>query len=89
MSRRSKRHWYQFSLRTLLLAVFLVSLPLSRLAVILHQKKQERRVVAELLKLGAKIHYEHGSDDPTIEVEATLGWVFCEGQGRRLHPKGL
>jgi hypothetical protein len=39
--------------------VFVVSLPLSRLAVILHQKKLERRAVAELLKSFAAIRYEH------------------------------
>ena len=56
---RPKRRWFQYSLRTLLLLVLLVSLPLSWLATKIQQKKAERRAVAEIERLGGEVEYDY------------------------------
>jgi hypothetical protein len=50
--KRSKRRWYQFSLRTLLLAVLVISLPLSWLAAKLERARREKEVVEAIERIG-------------------------------------
>jgi len=59
MSEKSKRRWFQYSLRTLLVLVLVVSLPCSWLAVKIRQKEKERQAVEEIENLGGIVFYDY------------------------------
>jgi hypothetical protein len=65
---KPKRRWYQFSLRTLLVFVFLVSLPLSWLAVKIQQARERREAVAVFLKAGGQVRYEYQVDEDFNQI---------------------
>jgi hypothetical protein len=59
---KSRRRWFQFTLRTLLVAVLVLSLPLSWVAM---KRHRERRAVAEIRRLsgGVVYDYDYASSD--------------------------
>jgi hypothetical protein len=73
---KPKRRWYQYSLRTLLIAVTLFAIPCGWLAVKMQEKRREWEVVAEIEKLGGVVHWSEpagrvGCEGPAI---ATCKW---------------
>ena len=59
-TRQFKRRWYQYSLRTLLLFVFVCSLPCSWLAMRLERAKRQREAVAALCAIeDCEVCYEY------------------------------
>ena len=58
-AKSTKLRWYQYRLRTLLLVVLLMSLPLSWLAVKMDRVKKERKAVAEIVTLGGRVEYDY------------------------------
>lgn len=54
---KPKRRWRQFSLRTLLVLVFLASIPLSWFAVKMQQAREQRQIVEAIQKLGGSVEY--------------------------------
>ncbi len=64
--RGPKRRWFQFSLRTLLLIIFLASVGMSTLGVKMHRARKQRQIVAAILKLGGGVQYDYhdGICDP-------------------------
>ena len=59
---RPKLRWFRFSLRTLLVAVLVLSVPLSWLAVKLEKARQQRNAWVALESLGAYMLYDWGDD---------------------------
>jgi hypothetical protein len=57
-SPKSKRRWYQYSLRTLMILVTLFAVACSWFAVKLGQAKRQREAVEALIKLGAFVGYD-------------------------------
>ncbi|MEX2025818.1 MAG: hypothetical protein WEH44_00935 [Pirellulaceae bacterium] len=58
MKPASKNRWRQFSLRTLLIAVTLVSLPLGGYVWLRGKAQQQSNAVMALRQLGATVQYE-------------------------------
>ena len=56
---KPKRRWLQFSLRTLLVLVLLVSVLCGWLRHKVNQSEQERRAVEAILAMGGEVEYEH------------------------------
>ncbi len=56
---RPKRRWYQFSLRTLLIGVLVVSLPLSWVACRMQKRRKQREAVTAIVKAGGKVSYDY------------------------------
>jgi len=56
---RRRRRWFQYSLRTLLLVMFLTSIGLSWFAVRLQQARRQREGVEEIKKLGGVVCYDY------------------------------
>ena len=54
---KPKRRWYQFSLRTLLVFVLLVSVGLNWLGVKMHQARKQREAVEAILEAGGEVAY--------------------------------
>jgi uncharacterized protein YjbI with pentapeptide repeats len=65
-TKRPKRRWYQFSLRTLLLLVVLVAIGLSFFASWLQEARRQQMAVEKLEALGAEVWYE-GEEEQVIE----------------------
>ena len=57
-SPKPRRRWFRFSLRSLLLFVVLVGIPLGWLGSKVNRARKQRAVVAELQKLGARFIYD-------------------------------
>ena len=55
---KRRRHWYQFSLRTLLIGVLVLSLPLSWLACRMQKARRQREAVEAIRKLHVGVGYE-------------------------------
>ncbi len=53
--KRKRRRWYQYRLRTLLVAMVLVSIPCSWLAVKLNHARRQREVVEAIIKSGGSV----------------------------------
>ncbi len=66
---KPKRRWYQFRLRTLLLAILVLSLPLSWFAWRMKQARRQKEAVAAIYELGGYMVYEGG---PRIEPPSSL-----------------
>jgi hypothetical protein len=66
---KSKRRWFQYSLRMLLVVVTLCAVSCSWLAVKLRQARRQREIVAAIEKLGGDVRYDEwfgrDSDQPT------------------------
>jgi len=56
---RPKRHWFQYSLRTLLLLMLLASIGMSWLAVKMQQARRQREAVEAIQKLGGQVWYDY------------------------------
>ena len=69
VTRKTKRRWFQFSLRTLLIGVFVLSLPLSWFAVRMERARRQREAVEAIERLGGWVVYTEGSvpEDPAPE----------------------
>ena len=52
-----KRRWFRFNLRTLLIAVVLLSLPLGWLTMKMRQAERQRRVVETIREAGGEVSY--------------------------------
>jgi hypothetical protein len=55
---KPRRRWLQFSLRTLMVLMLLVSVPLGWLAVQLKRGREQKQAVIALRKLGGRVGYE-------------------------------
>ena len=69
---RRKLRWYQYSLRSLLLLMFLVAIASSWLGVKMREAKKQEEAVALVLRLGGKVYYDyqidsHGTIDPYVD----------------------
>lgn len=71
---KPKLRWYQFSLRTLLIAVTLFAFPCSWLAVKINQARRQRIAVAAIVKEGGSVNYD---------------WQFVNGQKEPRGPAWL
>ena len=60
---KPQRRWYQFSLRTFLVLVLLVSIGLSWLAVKREQANRQREAVKAILDLGGTVSYDYEWDE--------------------------
>ena len=60
MTEKRRRPWYQFSLRTLFVAVFLLTLPLSWLR---FERCREQRAIVEIEALGGSVVYYYPPSD--------------------------
>ena len=58
---RPKRRWYQFSLKTLLVTVLMMSLAFSWFAAKRNKARKQREAVEAIEKLGGWVGYEHGA----------------------------
>jgi len=73
--KRPQRRWYQFSLRTLLITVLLVSLPLSWFGAKLEKKRRERRLISEIGRLcTCTVDCESGESSSTT-IAREPGWL--------------
>src|SRR5262245_41847591 len=63
MSLRPSRRWLQFNLRTLLVLMFLVFVPLGWLAARHHQKQRERGAVNAIENIGGQVSYSLQYDE--------------------------
>ncbi len=62
--RKPRLRWFQYSLRTLFLAVFLVSIGMSWVAVRIERARREREAVAAIVKLGGQVEYDYQVQQP-------------------------
>ena len=60
---KPRRRWHQFSLRTLLIVVLVLSLPSSWLGVKLHEARKQREAVGAILEAGGTVLYEYQFDE--------------------------
>lgn len=60
---RAKRRWLQFRLRTLLIAVLVLSLPLSWFAVRMERARRQREAVQAIVKAGGRVFYDYQGDN--------------------------
>ena len=67
MTDRRQRRWYQYSLRTLLLFVLLVSIGMSWLGVKLHRAREQKEAVEAIRKAGGEVSYDYQSDYASAE----------------------
>jgi hypothetical protein len=56
---KRKRRWYQFSLRTLLIVMLVVSIPCALLGRKIERKRREREVLDAINKIGGQVHYDY------------------------------
>ena len=66
-----RRRWFQFRLRTLLIAIVVLSLPLSWFAMRMKRVRRQRQAVATIERLGGYVQYEEGQ----VATPATAGGV--------------
>jgi hypothetical protein len=76
---KPKRRWYQFSQRTLLVLVLLVSIGLSWLGIKMNQARRQREVVKAILEAGGAVYYDYEykqSGNPEPPAPAWLRKLF-------------
>ncbi|MGD0382246.1 MAG: hypothetical protein ABSA77_01915 [Thermoguttaceae bacterium] len=56
---KPQRHWYQYSLRTLMIVVTLFAVVCSWFAVKMQQARRQREAVEELLKFDGYVGYDY------------------------------
>lgn len=76
-----RRRWFQFRLRTLLVAVLVLSLPLSWFAVRLERARKQRMIVKMIEERGGEALYEYffdpaGCKEPPLGLGKLLGEDF-------------
>jgi hypothetical protein len=59
---KPRRRWFQYSLRSLMLAMFLASLAMSWVAVGMRRARQQKKVVEDIRGLGGDIRYDYEFD---------------------------
>ena len=57
---KTKRRWYQFRMRTLLVVVTVVTVPLGWVGWRLEQARGERAVIAWVMETGGSVSFHHG-----------------------------
>ena len=57
--KHSKRRWFQFSLRTLMIFTLICAVASAWLGIKIDQKRKEREAVAAIGKLGGKVAYDY------------------------------
>ena len=82
------RRWFQFRLRTLLIVVLVLSLPLSWFAVRMERARRQRAAVEAVSELGAIVYYDWEIDyslpgDP-IWPSPTIIYMAADHSWRRL-----
>lgn len=80
-ARSKRRKWLQFRLRTLLIAILALSLPLSWFAVRLQRARRQREAVAAIEGLGGNVQYERpqGKQHPLfLRLRDLLGQDFFD-----------
>jgi hypothetical protein len=55
----TRRRWFQFSLRTLLIVALVLSIPLAWVAARMRQAGRQREAVEAIRKLGGRVEYDH------------------------------
>jgi hypothetical protein len=58
-TRKPRRRWFQYSLRSLLLVMFLASLGMSWVAVRMKRAREEREAVEEIKRFGGYVRYDY------------------------------
>jgi hypothetical protein len=56
---KPKRHWSRFSLRTLLVFLLVLSLPLGWFALKLHKARRQREAVGAIVEMGGFVYYDY------------------------------
>ena len=69
---KPRRRWFQFSLRTLLVAVAVVAV---RLALTANAARKQRAAVAAIEALGGSVRYEHEQNSPSLEPLPGPKWL--------------
>jgi Leucine Rich Repeat (LRR) protein len=72
-----RRHWLQFRLRTLLLAVLVLSLPLSWFALETKRARRQAEIVTSIAAAGGKVNYENVAERAPGWLRNLLGEDFC------------
>jgi hypothetical protein len=81
--RLSKRSWFQFSLRTLMIFVTLFAVACSWFAVKMQQARRQREAVEAIVKLGGKVMYDYQSreqNEPVVAIVKSGGQVMYDYQ---------
>lgn len=73
---KSKRRWYQYSLRTLLIIVTFFAVACSWFAVKLQQARRQREAVETIVKFGGAVRYEYQLAGTIIPPEEPPGPVW-------------
>jgi len=66
---RRKRRWYQFSLRTLLIAVSIIAIPCALLGQKLERKRGERKALAALAEYDGQLKYDDDPHDGSLRLD--------------------
>ena len=74
--RPKHRRWFQFRLRTLLIAVVVLSLPLSWFAVRMEQAKSQREIVEMIERRGGAVLYDSGIASGMRVMQSWLRGLF-------------
>lgn len=80
-----RRHWFHYSLRTLLVVILLASMGMSWLAVKMQRARKQRETVAAIVRSGGSVLYEyqkvlyegavHKSGSPVIGEPSSPPWL--------------
>jgi hypothetical protein len=65
---KPKRRWYQFRMRTLLVFVLLLSVPLSWFAWKLQKARRQREAVEAIVEAGGYVYYDFQIDETGAEI---------------------
>lgn len=68
-----RRRWFQFSLKALLVAVVVLSLPLSWFAARLHRARDQRKAIQALIRIEGCVAYD--TDDAGFPARLTPSWL--------------
>jgi hypothetical protein len=63
-TRKSRRRWFQYSLRTLLLAMLLASIGMSWITIRVQRARRQKAAVEEIRKLGGEVTYDYEYPQP-------------------------
>src|SRR5580765_8241212 len=75
--RPSKRHWFRFSLRTLLITTIIFALILGRIGDVAYRVRRQRQVIAQIERLGGGCGYNERLGSGAASHRPTLlGVVF-------------
>lgn len=77
-----RRRWFRFSLRSLLLAMFVIAVWLGWLC---NRARQQKASVAGITKLGGTIIYDHEYDGDQVPFATSIGSLWRQFSGRELY----